>query len=40
VTHGANVVAFVGASPAMAEMVILTPEGKGAFTVAGRLPAP
>jgi phosphohistidine phosphatase SixA len=40
VTHGANVVAFVGASPVTAEMVIITPEGNGAFTVAGRLRAP
>ena len=40
VTHGANVMAFVGVSPAMAEMVILTPQGNGTFTVAGRLPAP
>ena len=40
VTHGANIVAFVGVSPAMAEMVIVTPQGNGNFTVAGRLPAP
>ena len=40
VTHGANVVTFVGVSPAMAEMVIVTPQGNGTFTVAGRLPAP
>ncbi len=40
VTHGANVVAFVGVSPATAEMVIVTPQGAGTFTVAGRLPAP
>ena len=40
VTHGANIVAFVGVSPAMAEMVIVTPQGNGTFTVAGRLPAP
>ena len=38
VTHGANIVAFVGVSSAMAEMVIVTPQGSGAFTVAGRLP--
>lgn len=37
VTHGANILAFVGVSPAMAEMVIVTPQGGGAFTVAGRL---
>lgn len=40
VTHGANIVTFVGVSPAMAEMVIVTPQGNGNFTVAGRLPAP
>jgi hypothetical protein len=40
VTHGANIVAFVGVSPAMAEMVIVTPQGNRNFTVAGRLPAP
>lgn len=40
VTHGANIVAFVGVSPAMAELVILTPHGDGTFAVAGRLPAP
>ena len=40
VTHGAKIVAFVGVSPAMAEMVIVTPQGNGNFTVAGRLPAP
>jgi hypothetical protein len=40
VTHGANILAFVGVSPAMAEMVVLTPQGNGNFTVAGRLPAP
>ena len=40
VTHGANIVAFVGVSPAMGEMVIVTPQGGGAFTVAGHLPPP
>ena len=40
VTHGANIVAFVGVSPAMGEMVIVTPQSNGTFTVAGRLPAP
>jgi hypothetical protein len=40
VTHGANVLAFVGVSPAPAEMVVVTPQGTGTFTVAGRLPAP
>jgi broad specificity phosphatase PhoE len=40
VTHGANVTAFVGVSPAMGEMVIVTPQGNGTFTITGRLPAP
>ncbi|MGH7300230.1 MAG: histidine phosphatase family protein [Candidatus Rokuibacteriota bacterium] len=40
VTHGVNIVAFVGVHPAMGEMVIVTPRGDGSFTVAGRLPAP
>ena len=40
VTHGANIVTFVGVSPATGEMVIVTPQGNGTFTVAGRLPAP
>ena len=40
VTHGANVMAFVGVSPAPAEMVVVTPQGAGNFTVAGRLPVP
>ena len=40
VTHGANIVAFVGVSPAMAELVIVTPHGNGTFSVAGQLPAP
>ena len=39
-THGANIVAFVGVSPAMGEMVIVTPQGDGTFSVAGQLPAP
>ncbi|HEY7250425.1 MAG TPA: histidine phosphatase family protein [Methylomirabilota bacterium] len=40
VTHGANIVAFVGVGPAMGEMVIVTPQGGGSFAVAGRLPPP
>jgi phosphohistidine phosphatase SixA len=40
VTHGANVLAFVGVSPAPAEMVIVTPQGNGTFAVAGRIPVP
>lgn len=40
VTHGANIMAFVGANPAMGGMVIVTPQGAGSFTVAGHLPPP
>ena len=40
VTHGVNILAFVGVRPAMGEMVIVTSTGDGGFTVAGRLPAP
>lgn len=40
VTHGANIMAFVGVNPAMGEMVILTPQGAGAITVAGRILPP
>lgn len=40
VTHGANVLTFVGVSPAPGEMVIVTPQGNGTFTLAGRLPVP
>lgn len=37
VTHGFNIRALVGILPAPGEMVILTPQGNGAFRVAGRL---
>jgi len=37
VTHGFNIRALVGILPAPGEMVILTPQGNGAFLVAGRL---
>ncbi len=40
VTHGATTLAFTGISPATAEMVIVTPEGGGAYRVAGRIPLP
>ena len=36
--HGPDT--FVGVSPAMGEMVVVTPQGNGTFAVAGRLPAP
>lgn len=37
VTHGFNIRALLGILPAPGEMVILTPQGNGAFLVAGRL---
>jgi broad specificity phosphatase PhoE len=37
VTHGSTVLALTGVSPATGEMVVLTPQGGGAFVVAGRL---
>jgi phosphohistidine phosphatase SixA len=40
VTHGANIMAFVGASPPMGGMVIVTPRGGTTFAVAGHLPPP
>jgi broad specificity phosphatase PhoE len=40
VTHGSTVVALTGVSPAMGEMVVLTPQRTGGFRVAGRLSVP
>ncbi len=40
VTHGSTAYALTGVSPAMGEMVVLTPQPGGGFKVAGRLPAP
>ena len=37
VTHGSTISAAVGINPAPAEMVIVTPQGNGRFSVAGRL---
>jgi broad specificity phosphatase PhoE len=37
VTHGANIVALTGVSPAPGEFLVLTAEGGGRFRVAGRL---
>ncbi|MEO8022719.1 MAG: histidine phosphatase family protein [Polaromonas sp.] len=37
VSHGSTIVALTGVSPATAEMVVLTPQGGGRFTVAGRM---
>jgi hypothetical protein len=38
VTHGANILPLTGIHPAQGEVIVLTPEGNGAFRVAGRLP--
>lgn len=40
VTHGSTILALTGVSPATAEMVVLTPQAGGKFTVAGRLEVP
>ena len=40
VTHGATIAAFTGINPGTAEMVVVTPDGKGGFSVAGRMPVP
>jgi broad specificity phosphatase PhoE len=39
VSHGSTIAALTGISPGTAEMVVLTPQGGGRFTVAGRLTA-
>ena len=40
VSHGSTIGALTGINPATAEMVIVTPQGGGRFTVAGRLAVP
>lgn len=40
VTHGSTTAAFTGINQGTAEMVVVTPDGKGGFTVAGRMPVP
>lgn len=37
VSHGSTIHALTGVSPEMAEIVVVTPRGKGRFDVAGRL---
>jgi phosphohistidine phosphatase SixA len=37
VTHGSTIAALTGINPEPAEMVVVTPQGEGRFTVAGRL---
>lgn len=39
VSHGSTILALTGISPDTAEMVVLTPQGGGRFTVAGRMVA-
>jgi phosphohistidine phosphatase SixA len=39
VSHGSTILALTGISPDTAEMVVLTPQGAGRFTIAGRLTA-
>jgi broad specificity phosphatase PhoE len=40
VSHGSTISALTGVHLATAEMVVVTPQGGGRFTVAGRLTAP
>lgn len=40
VSHGSTISALTGVSLGTAEMVVVTPQGAGRFTVAGRLTAP
>lgn len=40
VSHGSTISALTGVSPDTGEMVVVTPEGDGRFTVAGRLTVP
>jgi broad specificity phosphatase PhoE len=37
VSHGSTILALTGISPATGEMVVVTPQGNGKFSVAGRL---
>jgi broad specificity phosphatase PhoE len=40
VSHGSTISALTGVMPAPAEIVVVTPQGAGRFTVAGRLTVP
>jgi broad specificity phosphatase PhoE len=40
VSHGSTISALTGINPDTAEMVVLTPQGSGRFTVVGRLAVP
>jgi hypothetical protein len=37
VSHGSTISAVTGIHPQTAEMIVVTPQGAGRFTVAGRL---
>ena len=37
ITHGTNIAAWTGVHPAQGGLVVLTPEGRGRFRIAGRL---
>ena len=37
VTHGSTISAYTGVSPAMGEMVVITPNGQGQHTLVGRI---
>ncbi len=39
VSHGSTISALTGVAPAPAELVVVTPQGEGRFTVAGQLTA-
>ena len=38
VSHGSTISQVTGVMPAMGEFLVVTPEGGGRFTVAGRMP--
>ncbi|MGH6622545.1 MAG: histidine phosphatase family protein [Burkholderiaceae bacterium] len=38
VSHGSTIQALTGVSPGFAEFVVVTPQGNGKFTLAGRVP--
>jgi broad specificity phosphatase PhoE len=40
VSHGSTIDALTGVSPGTAEVVVVTPQGDGSFSVAGRLAVP
>jgi broad specificity phosphatase PhoE len=40
VSHGSTIAALTGINPDTAELVVVTPQGEGRFTVAGRITVP